>query len=67
MNRLVQDLKVETESKKKIQTEENLEMKNLGAQTGMSEARLNNRGMEEGISGTEDIIQEMDTSVKEKC
>lgn len=47
-------MKVEMESKKKIQTEENLEMENLGTQTKISEARLTNRiqEVEHKISGT---------------
>ena len=50
----VQDLKMEIESIKKTQTEENLEMENLGTQTKISEARLTNRIQEikVKISGT---------------
>jgi predicted nucleic acid-binding Zn-ribbon protein len=50
----VQDLKMEMESIKKTQTEENLEMENLGTQTKISEARLSNRIQEikVKISGT---------------
>lgn len=49
---------MEIESIKKTQTERNLEMKNLGTQTGASEASLSNRmqGMEEGISGIDGYI-----------
>jgi hypothetical protein len=38
--------KLETESIKKPQTEGNLEMKNLGTQTGTSEASITNRTQE---------------------
>jgi uncharacterized coiled-coil protein SlyX len=42
-------------------------MENLGKRTGATDASTNNRiqGMEERISGTEDAIEEIDTSVKE--
>ena len=40
MNKTVQDLKVETESIRKAQTEGNLERKDLGIQTGTSGASL---------------------------
>ena len=42
-------------------------MENLGKRTGTTDASTNNRiqGMEERISGTEDAIEEIDTSVKE--
>lgn len=45
---------MERESIKKTQTEENLEMENLGTQTKISEARLSNRIQEikVKISGT---------------
>ena len=43
MNQTVYDLKMEIEPIKKIQTEKNLEMRNLGTKTGIPEARLTNR------------------------
>ena len=55
MNRTVQDLKMEIESKKKIQTDGILEMKNLGIGTGTTEACFTNRTqeMKERIPGLE--------------
>lgn len=48
-------------------TEGNLDMKNLGTQTGTSEVSLTNRIQEskERLSGLEDTIEEMDTFIKE--
>ena len=52
---------------KEIQIKGNLEMRNLGTQTGTTEATFTNRTqeMEETTSVIEDMIEEMDTSVKE--
>lgn len=49
------------------QTEGNLDMKNLGTQTGTSEVSLTNRIQEskERLSGLEDTIEEMVTFIKE--
>lgn len=65
MNVTIQDPKTELEAMKKIQTEGILEMKNLRIQTGTSEASFTNR-IEERISGVEDTVEEMDTSIKKK-
>lgn len=56
MNKTVQDLNMEIESVTKTHTKGNLEMKNLGTQTGTSEASLASRTQEteEKISGIED-------------
>lgn len=58
---------MEIESVKKTQTEGNLEVENVGTQTGTSEVSLTNRTqeMEERIPGIEDTIKEKDTLVKE--
>jgi hypothetical protein len=52
---------------KKTQTEEILEMENVGKRTGATDASITNRiqEMEERISGVEDTIEETETSVKE--
>lgn len=62
----VQDRKVKIESIKKSQTEQNLEMKNLGTLTGTSEASLINgkQKIEERTSGIEDTVENMDSSKK---
>ena len=51
MNKTVQDLKMEIEAIKKTQTEEILEMENLGKRTGTTDASITNRiqEMEERI------------------
>jgi hypothetical protein len=68
MDKTIQDLKGGMESIKKIQLEGNLEMKDLRSWTEISEASLTIRiqDMKENISGIENLIEEMDTSVK-KC
>ena len=66
----VQDLKMEIESIKKTQTEENLERKNVESQTGTPEASLTNRiEMEGRISGTtlKTLPKKMDMSAKENA
>lgn len=57
---------MEIESIKKSQTEQNLEMKNLGTLTGTSEASLINgkQKIEERTSGIEDTVENMDSSKK---
>ena len=68
INKTVQDLKVEIEAIKKKQTEEILEMENLGKRTGTTHASLTNRRqeIEERISGIDDTIEEIDVSQR-KC
>jgi hypothetical protein len=63
----VKDLKVEIEAIKKTQTEDILGLEILGKRTGSTDASITNRikTMEERISGIEDTIEEIDTSVKE--
>jgi uncharacterized coiled-coil protein SlyX len=67
LNKTVQDFKMEIEAMKKTQTNEILEMKNLGNRTGTTDASITNRiqDMEERISGVEDTIEEIGASVKE--
>ena len=63
----MKDLKVEIEAIKKTQTEDILGLEILGKRTGSTDASITNRikTMEERISGIEDTIEEIDTSVKE--
>jgi hypothetical protein len=58
---------VEIEAIKKTQTEENFRMENLEKRTETTYAKVTNRkqAMEERISGIEDTIEEINTSVKE--
>jgi len=66
INKNIQDLKLEIKSIKKTQTEENLEVKILGTQTGPKEANSTNRTQEMGkrMSGIEDTTEEMNTLAK---
>jgi hypothetical protein len=60
-------VKVEIEAIKETQTEDILEMENLGKRRGTTDAGMTNRiqEMKERIWGVEDTIEEIDTSVKE--
>ena len=66
---MIQDLKVEVETRKKTQMDTNLEMENLGKRSRITEVSMANRieEIEERISGLEDIIENMDTTVKENA
>jgi hypothetical protein len=66
-NKNIQDLKMKIESIKKTQTEEILEMENLGRRTGITDVSITNRiqEMEEKMLVREDIIEEIYTTVKE--
>jgi hypothetical protein len=70
-NKSIQNLKVEGEIIKKSQRETTLEIENLGKKSGAIDAIITNRiqEMEERISGTEDTIENIDTTIKEnaKC
>ena len=65
----IQDLKTEIEATKKTQTEENLEIKNLDKQSGTTDPSINNRiqEIEKRLSGIEDTIEVIDSSVKENA
>jgi hypothetical protein len=67
ISKTVQDLKVETEAIKKTQIGEILEIEYLGKRKGTTDASITNiiQETEERISGGEDTIEEIDTSVKE--
>jgi chromosome segregation ATPase len=71
LKKTTQDLKMEVESIKKSQRETALEIENLGKRSGVIDTSITNRiqEIEERISGAEDTIENMDTTVKEnaKC
>jgi hypothetical protein len=62
----IQDLKVEVETIKKTEMNANLEMENLGKRSGITDVSIANRiqEIEERISSVEDIVEEIDTTVK---
>ena len=67
MKEVVQNLKTEIEAIKKTQTEETMEMENLGKWSGTTDASITNRiqEMEERTSDIEDTMEEIDSPVKE--
>ena len=66
MNKTIQDLKTEIETMKKSQREATLELENQGKKSGVIDASITNRiqEIEERISGAEDTIENIDTTVK---
>jgi hypothetical protein len=71
LNKTIQDLKREVDTIKKTQSEATLEIENLGKKFGTIDASISNRiqEMEWRISGTEDSIENIGTTIKEnkKC
>ena len=71
LNKTIQDLKREVETIKKIQREKTLETETLGKKSGTIDVSISNRiqEMEERISGAEDSIENISTTIKEntKC
>jgi septation ring formation regulator EzrA len=71
LNKTIQDLKLEVETIKKTQREKTLGIEIQGKKSGTIDASITNRmqEMEERISGIEDSIENMDTTIKEnaKC
>ena len=67
LNKAIQDLKREVETMKKTQRETTLERETLGKKSGTIDMRISNRRqeMEERISGAEDSIENMETTIKE--
>jgi predicted nucleic acid-binding Zn-ribbon protein len=67
LNKAIQDLKVEVETIKKTQMEANLEVENLEKRSGITDVSITNtiQNIEERISGIEDMVEEIDTTVKE--
>ena len=67
MNKTILDLKWEEDTIKKTQSEATLEIENLGKKSGNTDASISNRiqEMEERISGAEDSIENISTTIKE--
>jgi hypothetical protein len=67
LNKIIQDLKKEVETIKKIQNVTALEIETLGKKSGTIDASISNsiQEKEERISGAEDSIENMDTTIKE--
>ena len=67
MNKTIQDLKREVDTIKKTQSEAMLEIENLGKKSGNIDVSISNRiqDMEERISGAEDSIENIGTTIKE--
>jgi chromosome segregation ATPase len=67
LNKSIQDLKREVDTIKKTQTEATLEIEILGKKSGTRDASISNRiqEMEERISGAEDSIKNISTTIKE--
>ena len=66
MKKTIQNLKIELETIKKSQRETSQEIENLGKKSGAIDASITNRiqDIEERISGAEDSIENMDTTIK---
>ena len=71
MNKIILDIKREVDTIKKTQSEATLEIETLGQKSGTIDASISNRiqEMEERISGAEDSIENIGTTIKEnaKC
>jgi predicted nucleic acid-binding Zn-ribbon protein len=71
LNKTIQDLKIEIDTIKETESETTLEIETLGKKSGTIGASISNRiqEMEERISGAEDSIENISTTVKEntKC
>jgi chromosome segregation ATPase len=67
LNKTIQDLKREVVTIKKTQSEAMLEIENLGKKSGTIDASISNRmqEMEERMSGAEDSIENICTTIKE--
>jgi hypothetical protein len=66
MNKIIQGLKVEIETIKQSQRETTLELENLGKKLRVIDASITNiiQEVEERLSGAEDTIENIDTTVK---
>jgi hypothetical protein len=71
LNKTIQDIKMEVETINKSQRDTTLEIENLGKKSGVIDANITNKIQEikERISGAEDSIENIDTTIKEnaKC
>ena len=67
LNKTIQDLEMEVDTIKKTQSETTLEIETLGKKSGTIDASISNRiqEMEERISGAEDSIENISTTIKE--
>ena len=67
MNKTILDLKREVDTIKKTQNEATLKIETLGKKSGTIDASISNRiqEMEERISGAEDSIENISTTIKE--
>jgi predicted nucleic acid-binding Zn-ribbon protein len=67
LNKTIQDLKLELEAIKKSQRETTLETENLGKRLGVIDASISKgiKRTEERISGAEDTIENIDTTMRE--
>ena len=66
LNKTIQDIKREVDTIKKTQSEAKLEIENLGKKSGTIDASISNRiqEIEERISGAEDSIDNICTTIK---
>ena len=64
MNKSIPDIKMDIEARKKSQRETTLALENLGKRSGITN-RI--QEIEERISGAEDTIENIDTTVKESA
>ena len=66
LNKTIQDLKREVETIKKTQSEVTVEIETLGKKSGTIDASISNRiqEIEERISGAEDSIENIGTTIK---
>jgi predicted nucleic acid-binding Zn-ribbon protein len=67
MNKTILELKREVDTIKKTQSEATLEIETLGKKSGTIVGNINNRiqEIEERISGAEDSIENISTTIKE--
>jgi len=67
LNKTIQDLKIEMETRKKSQSETTLKRENLGKRSGVIVPSITNRmqEIEDRISGAEDTIENIDTTIKD--
>ena len=69
LNKTIQYLKSEVDTIKKTQSEVTMEKETLGKKSGTIDVSISNRiqEMEERISGTEDSIENIGTTIKENA
>ena len=67
LNKTIKDLKMEVETMKKTQSQTTPEIEILGKKSGTRDVSISNRTqeMEERISGAEDFIENICTTIKE--